>query len=116
MTNADRLAKAIQALGEFADLKAEYAIKFVDEYAEFLIQRAERVEESEKENKRLEKFIDNLQVVHFTELQTEKAENARYKQALEFYADEQDYITFDSPAVRDSGYKARKALRGDKHA
>ncbi|MBT2215858.1 hypothetical protein KK120_08850 [Virgibacillus dakarensis] len=49
MTNADRLSKAIMALGEFdheefSDLKAEYAIKFVDEYAEWLIQQAERAE------------------------------------------------------------------------
>ncbi len=43
----------------------------------------EHIDRLEKENKRLEKYIDNLQVVHFTELQTEKAENARLRKALE---------------------------------
>lgn len=84
----------------------------------------EHIDRLEKENKRLEKYIENLQVVHFTELQTEKAENARLRKALKFYADERNYefetivtdcdIEVDSKILADGGEKARKELEGEK--
>lgn len=61
----------------------------------------------QKEIERLEKFVKNLQVVHFTELQTEKADNARLREALEEIIECSDIET----AVQEI---AREALKGDK--
>lgn len=82
----------------------------------------EHIDRLEKENKRLEKYIDNLQVVHFTELQTEKAENARLRKTLEFYAAgetwHQEHIKgyeYKAPiALNDEGKRARQALEGSR--
>ncbi|WP_339161764.1 hypothetical protein [Siminovitchia sp. FSL W7-1587] len=41
------------------------------------------LEEQQKEIGRLEKYVETLQDVHFTEMQTEKAENDRLRKALE---------------------------------
>ena len=49
---------------------------------DWLIEQAERVQELEKENKRLEDFIETIQNVHFVELQREKAENRRYREVI----------------------------------
>src|SRR5690625_4590300 len=63
-----------------------YVKKYVD-YREFIVEAYKkalsRVEELEKENKRLEDFIETIQNVHFVELQREKAENRRYRETLE---------------------------------
>ncbi|MDY0394762.1 hypothetical protein RWE15_10245 [Virgibacillus halophilus] len=46
-------------------------------------------------------------------------ENQRYKQALEFYADEGNYVLWNSMVnsqteiEKDKGKKARQSLRGD---
>ncbi len=81
----------------------------------------EHIDKLEKENERLEKYIENLQVVHFTELQTEKAENARFRKALEFYADKKTYETNVTdqwepiaPIDQDQGEKARQELEQSK--
>ena len=58
-----------------------------------------------KEIKRLEDFIETIQNVHFVELQREKAENRRYRKALEEIA---------RGRFPGASYKARKALEGDK--
>lgn len=75
MTDQERLEHIKRTKGYLLDLQHQGHI-------DWLIEKAERVKELEKEQKRLENFIENLQVVHFTELQTEKAENQRYKQTL----------------------------------
>lgn len=43
---------------------------------------ANLIEEQQKEIERLESFIENLQVVHFVEVQREKAQVERYEKAL----------------------------------
>lgn len=40
----------------------------------------------------------------------QQEENKRLREALEFYANENNFKTFDSPAIKDYGEKARKAL------
>lgn len=42
-----------------------------------------------------------------------KAENARYREALEFYANEKDYHGYDPVIISDGGDCAREALNGD---
>ena len=41
-----------------------------------------------------------------------KAENARYREALEFYANEKDYHGYDPVIISDNGDCAREALKG----
>jgi hypothetical protein len=49
----------------------------------------------------------------------EKRKNQRYKQALEFYADEENYcVRFEDdyePILQDNGKTARQALEGDEN-
>lgn len=42
-----------------------------------------------------------------------KAENARYREALEFYASEKDYHGYDPVIISDGGDCAREALKGE---
>lgn len=53
----------------------------------WLIEQAEKFEEQQKELERLQGFIENLQVVHFVEVQREKATVERYEKVLKYYAD-----------------------------
>jgi hypothetical protein len=50
----------------------------------WLIKQAEKVKDLEKEIKRLQAFTENLQVVHFTEIQREKSTVKQYETALKF--------------------------------
>lgn len=79
----------------------------------WLIEQAERVQELEKENENLLFDINHLYYHRIL------LENQRYKQALEFYADEENYeldISYnpaqaiDCMILDDSGHQARKAL------
>lgn len=104
-----------------------------DEHVEWLIQQAERVQELEEvllQNK-YDKALYEKKVIEWLEL---KEENRRYKRALEFYADEENYKEnliskaeydadgvcisideYDPPIIYfDNGEKARQALEGDK--
>lgn len=40
------------------------------------------------------------------------AEVERLRKALSYYANVDNYITFDSPAIKDKGEKARQTLKG----
>ncbi|CDQ39508.1 hypothetical protein [Virgibacillus salexigens] len=84
---------------------------------DYLIQQTERVQELEKDNKRLKDLnSNNLPVMRSMHEKTE-----RYKQTLEFYADESNHeyeVTYDmadvieSEVMKDYGNKAREALKG----
>ena len=43
-----------------------------------------------------------------------EAENARYREALEFYANEKDYHGYVAVIISDNCYCAREALKGIK--
>lgn len=99
-----------ERLGEFIDVKPvnPYELKW-------LIEQAERVQELEKENKRLEDFIETIQNVHFVELQREKAENRRYREALEKITNDeyiQDYCDridcYEYEAMREIAKEAQE--------
>ncbi|MCT6926369.1 hypothetical protein [Metasolibacillus sp.] len=65
------------------------------------------------EIERLHRFIETLQGVHFKELETEKAENRRLCEALEFYADADWYRRKQGDEIvvlKDGGEIAREAL------
>ncbi len=60
--------------------------------------------------------MDRLQVkIEIDRLNQEinelKAENARYREALEFYADEKNYHGYDPIIISDNGDSAREALK-----
>lgn len=69
----------------------------------WLIDRVEKLETAIKGAQDIAKIQSN----HIEEL-NEKIE--RYETALSFYGDENNYITFDSPAIQDYGKIARKVL------
>ena len=83
---------------------------------QWLIERVEELEELQMESKlNLLNRIDNSRV----ENQRLKAENERFKQALEFYANEEKYeeILIPSPesitqVAEDHGEIAQRALKG----
>jgi len=80
---------------------------------EWLIQQAERVAELEK---RLDTEVESGYQME-GQLQDAKAENARLRKALKFYADEENqrpFHDFDpSPYMSDGGKNARRALKGE---
>lgn len=90
----------------------------------WLIKQAEKVEqlqqENEKEQKRLKNQIYKTAEEKFLlekQLQQAQAKAERYKQALEFYADESIYSARNKERAEitlDYGEKARKALEGKK--
>lgn len=68
------------------------------------------------ENIRLQRTIETLQAVHFMELEREKAENKKLREALEFYADEDWYHWKQGNKIvvlKDGGEIAREALAGE---
>jgi hypothetical protein len=77
---------------------------------DWLIQQAERVEALEEENDELAERVHKL-ALDWSELVDERN---RYKQALEFYADEDNYcVSFEDdyePILQDNGDTARQAL------
>lgn len=89
-----------------------------DSDIEWLIQQAKRVEESEKER---DEWKDTSQFYYMTN-QELREQNKRYKQALEFYADKENYFlkqrmtsSFYTPIELDKGEKARQALDRDEN-
>ena len=113
MSRLEELKKYIDYLDDSADmednarliatLESLYRDGVLDDILRYAKEQAERVQELEKENKRLEDFIETIQNVHFVELQREKAENRRYREALEFYADEETYEEVRHEAVYQGG-------------
>src|SRR5690625_1019669 len=92
----------------------------------WLIAQAERVQELEKENKRIRqmkyheayeqgKFDTNMKVWY--EMPKLEQQNKRCRKVLEFYANKINHLTFiengKSNIEHDQGEKARKALEGD---
>jgi hypothetical protein len=77
---------------------------------DWLIKQAERVEALEEENDELAERVHKL-VLDWLELVDERN---HYKQALEFYADEENYcVSFEDdyePILQDNGDTARQAL------
>ena len=89
----------------------------------WLIQQAERVELLERENKALNDILTTLEKQDIIKLLDQNVrlikQNKRYREALEFYADKENYKLehFDpnlddymSTVDYDEGIKARKAL------
>jgi len=70
---------------------------------DWLIQQAERVQ-------KIEQILEDMD----RQLYSEQQQNKRYKQALEFYADEENYcVRFEDdyePILQDNGKTARQAL------
>ncbi|MCR1834992.1 hypothetical protein NSA56_11355 [Oceanobacillus caeni] len=110
--------KGTYAMGDYSQREG-YIYTLSDYDYEWLIEQAERVQEVEEELKELRAMYSVV-----------NGERIRYKQALEFYADEENWTepsrqqvmmdgepdTVDGPpwAIEDSGEKARQVLEGDK--
>ena len=101
--------------------KYQYDYNLNGEDVEWLIQQAEKIELLNAE-------IETLQAKWEAQglmIQKLHRKNQRYKQALEFYADEKnherEWDTFTdsgvekSEVMKDGGEKARKALEGDEN-
>lgn len=78
-----------------------------------------RVEELEQELE-LEKSTNKDFEAHLLkQVESAKVQNERYKQALEFYADEENYcVRFEDdyePILQDNGKTARQALERDEN-
>lgn len=57
-------------------------------------------------------LLEQLERLQQTSIFRALAEIDRLRAVLEFYADEKNFVTFDSAAIKDGGRKARKALEG----
>src|SRR5690625_2591452 len=92
---------------------------------EWLIEQAERVQELERANKQLERQAPGVELELLNmELTDVLKQNKRYREALKFYANEENYL-FDEKEYKvglgvpeseitiDYGNKARKALEGE---
>ncbi|MEL3959616.1 hypothetical protein NST17_20905 [Caldifermentibacillus hisashii] len=110
MTDKERLEE-IKEIYRWA-IENSIANRIADSDIEWLINQAERVEELEEEveKQKNRKYIKMRQRDDFMK----KAQ--RYKQALEFYADPENYcVTFEDdyePILKDNGKIARQALEG----
>lgn len=115
------------------NLRSGYSNIITDADFSWLIKQAERVEELRKINKWLEDGWDTeIKIRQISDERMGKLfeQNQRYKQALRFYADEENWTEpsrqqvmmdgdpdiVDGPpwAIEDSGEKARQALGTDK--
>ena len=84
---------------------------------EWLIEQAERVHELEDELIVQKEYFEELQNNHIRVCN----QNKRYREALEFYADKENYKPFDgiflssyqNKVDEDGGEIARKALKGE---
>jgi hypothetical protein len=100
----------------FAKYEHDYNLNGED--IEWLIQQAERVEELEQVIGDLDENVAAFETLWLEE----KRKNKHYKQALEFYAERDNYqweVSYrpqqeiDCMVIDDSGHTARKALEGD---
>ncbi|MCR1833082.1 hypothetical protein NSA56_01560 [Oceanobacillus caeni] len=132
MTDKERLEEIKQrfkAMNELPSFKKLAPTELFFDDIDYLIQQAERVEELRKINKWLEDGWDTeIKIRQISDERIGKLfeKNQRYKQALEFYADEDNYeednyeedkfnMFAETPVVKyDKGQKARQALEGDK--
>ena len=117
MTDQEMLKEAREWLGFITKIEAgmnEHVKEQRMKVLAWLIGQAERVQELERQLK-----VSNS--VHADDrklLNRRTKQNKRYREALGFYADEDNYrVTWDDdyePILRDGGEKARKALEGEK--
>lgn len=119
----DQLQTAKDWLGDLSKIVSQQKTKEDYEYAkkrtEALGWLINRVEELEEHTKTLESDL-NKEVQHNNYLHKK---NRRYKQALEFYADESNYefetivsdcdIDIEAKILDDGGEKARQGLKGE---
>lgn len=109
--------KGLQKKRDFK--QADIALLYLSEnHIDWLIQQAERVEELEKVIGDLDENVAAFETLWLEE----KRKNKRYKQALEFYAERDNYqweVSYrpqqeiDCMVIDDSGHTARKALKGE---
>lgn len=110
MTDKERLEEIKDYLNRYINCRdVERTYRIADEafsrHIGWLINRVEELETAIKGAHDIAKIQSN----HIAELE-EKIE--RYETALSFYATEDNYITFDSPAIQDYGKIARNVLEG----
>src|SRR5690554_2855983 len=89
--------QSVESLIELGDFKqADIAMCYlVENFGKWLIKQAERVEELEKEIKRLKDALSGSAVIFNHSQATVKElteKNKRYRKALEFYANEDNWI------------------------
>lgn len=119
MDKLQEIKARISKLKRYENAKPTDQYWMTKEHIDFLIDRTELAEKRQEiieENKRQQEVT----VIQFQQAQEEiqllQAENKRYRNALEFYADETTYTNeFEDcpPAVQlDGGQTARKALEG----
>ncbi len=72
-----------------------------------------------KEFKKLKQWCVDCPIEAAMKIEELENENQRYKEALEFYADEKNHgdaiedFEYEPPIYHDNGGKARRALRGE---
>jgi len=77
---------------------------------EWLIDQALRAQELD--NRIQNKILPEIEAGYKQNMEF-REENARLREVLEFYADDNNYKTFDSSAIKDAGSIARAALAGE---
>ena len=97
-------------------MEHEYDFNLKKEDIKWLIKQAEKREYWMKQHR---KRANELEDAYFTiqliekQLQQAQAKAERYKHALEFYADENNWIVYEGTVETVPGEKARKALEGE---
>lgn len=108
MTDKKRLEEA-KLMAEMLRVETRLPHDFPFDLVDWLVEQAERAQEYDRELISLE---DNKHYV--SEM---LAKNKRFREALEFYANKINYLTFiengKSNIEHDQGEKARKALEGE---
>ncbi|MFD2209404.1 hypothetical protein ACFSMW_06740 [Virgibacillus halophilus] len=102
--------------------KEKLSYDFIAMYSGYLITKAEeKIKLQERVDGIMQEYIalKNLHNISVKASDMTTKENQRYKQALEFYADEGNYVLWNSMVnsqteiEKDKGKKARQSLRGD---
>src|SRR5690554_4703191 len=111
MTDKERLENMV-ALG--VDGQGNVTLKGEDFH--WLMEQAEKREYWMKQHRKraneLEDAYFKIQLIEI-QLQQAQAKAERYKHALEFYADENNWIVYEGTVETVPGEKARKALEGE---
>lgn len=98
----------------------DYALSSMD--IDWLIQQAEKAQELEEVVNKAENHLlrNGKEIMKLTnDIAELKYRNQRYKEALEFYADENNHgdsiedFEYEPPIYHDNGEKARQALKGE---
>ncbi len=122
----DEQLKEIQELEGYGGIGG-YAVYFENKKQfEWLKEQAEKVPELEEKNHLYKLRKENAQELNEIVIKPLQEENQRYKEALEFYAEEDNHVApflftqdngipvhNESKVDEDKGVKARQALRGE---